>query len=521
MSATTELPGSFEPVLERADPRYRYVRAALVSGVGGLVARFFQGLTPVALARILGHSEYGVYALLMSVLAMVAGTAHLGQNMALQKFLPEYAAKDPERGKSILISSIWLVGASIAVMGLLLLITAHSVAESLYHDVTLAGKLRFIVLLVIATAIFNLLSSISLGLQDVQTYTMAVIVRSGTFLVGGSIGALLWGIEGAIAGQLVAVAIAVLILTIASCRVTRVRFPVPARGIFRRDIIAELIGFGVPALLAGFVVAVGVWWANTTLVRGSGYEQLADFGVGWALLQLIVLLPSSLSTPAVSFMSEVHAVRGKHDFSRFVSDNLRIIWSITLPICFTCALCAEKLVIIGFGIKYVAAVPLARWMSLTALLISVSSQIGLAISSLGKMWEALLLNLTWLIVFVLLAWVAAPLGARGLVYAYCLSHLFFAVLVWKYSEKALGIYYQRLIPMMLLSILVVTLAELIGPHPLYGLGWTRLLLVIGLLVVEWTWVLRDGEKDRIRQAVGSLYLRFLECKFPSRTIQEL
>src|SRR5690242_15015180 len=180
MSSTVELPAPPEPVLERGGVRHRYAWAALISGMGGVVGRLLQGLTPVALARILGRTEYGVYALLMSVLAVVAGTAHLGQNMALQKFLPEYAAKDRERGKAILMSSVWLVGTSILLIGLTLLIAAPWVARSLYHDGTLAGKLRFVVLLVVATAIFNLLSSISLGLQEVRTYTLAVIVRSGT-----------------------------------------------------------------------------------------------------------------------------------------------------------------------------------------------------------------------------------------------------------------------------------------------------------------------------------------------------
>jgi lipopolysaccharide exporter len=509
VDTTTELPISVAPQMQDLGLRDRYARAALITAIGGIVGRIFQGLTPLALARFLGPNQYGIYALVMSVMAVVAGTAPLGQSAALQKFLPEYAAKDPGRGKSILISSILMVGTSVGLIGLLLLIVAPWIAQSVYHDSTLSGKLRFTVLSVIAMSMFNLLSSVVLGLQGVRTYSLAVIVRSVTFLVCGSIGAIMFGVYGAIAGQTVGAGAALGILTLASYRLARARLPGRATSIFRRDVVLEIMSFGVPALLAGFVVAGGMWWANTALARDGGYGQLANFSVAWALMQLILLLPSSLSTPAVSFMSEAYTVRGKQAFGRFVSDNLRLIWAITLPLCFGSALFAEKLVAIGFGSRYAAAAPLARWMSIVALLIAINSQIGLALSSLGKMWQALALNMAWLIVFVPLAAFGAHAGALGVAYAYCLSYLVFTVLLWIYSEKSLGVRYRHLFPLLILSGLVFLLGGWVGSRPMYGVdGWSRFLLIPGLLVLEWTWVLRDAERTRLRLMASRLNVKF-------------
>ncbi len=158
MSVSATLISTPEPAA-RSDVGRRYAAAAVETGIGGIVSRVLQGFAPIILARYLGPREYGVYALVLSLVNIVVGVSPLGQNMALEKFLPQYSVKDPARGGAILANTVILVSGALAVLCATFFFAANWIAPAIYHDASLTAVFQFSALLVLSLSLFNLASS--------------------------------------------------------------------------------------------------------------------------------------------------------------------------------------------------------------------------------------------------------------------------------------------------------------------------------------------------------------------------
>lgn len=487
------------PTLPSEGVGQRYVKAALHTGFGGVVSRVLTGLAPVVLARYLGPKEYGIYALVLALVGIVAGASHLGQNNALQKFLPEYSVKDSRRGGAILADTLVLVSAVLVVVCAFFFFLSGWIASAIYNEPSLTGVFRFSALLVLFLSLFNLALSVVAGLQDFKSYSKAMVIRSAGFLALAWVGVWLFGLYGALGGQLLACVFGVVFLAGVSIKSVRQRFPGMVRTVFSRDILGELFSFSFPAFLAGILVAPAYWWANTLLARDRGFVQVGLFGVAFALCQLIMVVPNSLSIPAISFMSETYASPESDRFSALVGANLRLVWALTLPISLGCALFAPWIVTLLFGAAYQNAAPLAFVMSLVGLLMAINSVIGYAIAASGRMWYGFGINTFWLVVFLACSFFLVPMwGSLGLAMSFAISYLTFSILVWKCSVWLLGIVYEKLLLLTFLTGTFCALALGVGlipgrvVRPAAAAG-----LLLGLAASEWKWVLTSAEKSAL------------------------
>ena len=489
----------------RSDVGRRYIKAAVHSGIGGVTSRILQGFAPIILARYLGPKEYGVYALVLSLVGIVAGVSQLGQNAALQKFLPEYALKDPRRGGAILADTVILVSGALAGVCAGFYFLSGWIATAIYHDASLTRVFQFSALLVLALSLFNLASSAVAGLQDFKAYSFSMIVRGAAFLGLGWLGVWLLGLYGALLGQLLASLLGVALLTHGTLRLSRQRFPGLVRPRFSRDILREIFSFAFPALLAGLLVSPAYWWANTLLARHAGFEQVGLFGVGFAVYQLILLIPSNLSIPAVTFMSESHTAEPNR-FSVLVSTNVRLIWALTLPLAVSLTFFAPAIVGTLFGSSYLGAAQLASIMSYVALVVAVGGVIGNATAGAGRMWHAFWINGLWLVAFVATAALLVPRwGALGLATAFLLSYLFLGGVFWAYSRLALRTMYDHSILLLALTVLSAVTAlvarRLLDGLPLFITGF---LIGATIVVIEWRVVIGHTERSEIRGIIRRL-----------------
>ena len=253
----------------QSDVGRRYLTAAVQTGIGGIVSRVLQGFAPIILARYLGPKEYGIYTLVLSLVNIVVGVSPLGQNAALQKFLPEYAVRNPARGGAILANTVILVSGALAVLCTAFFFASKWIATTIYHDPSLTVVFQFSALLVLTLSLFNLASSATAGLQDFKTYSWAMMVRSGAFMLFGWLGVLFLGIYGALFGQLVASLVGLSLLTVSAVKLSRRRFRGSIRPRFSKDALREVFSFSFAAFLTAIVGAPIYWWVDTLLARQS------------------------------------------------------------------------------------------------------------------------------------------------------------------------------------------------------------------------------------------------------------
>ena len=263
--------------------------------LAGIVSRVLQGFAPIILARYLGPKEYGVYALVLSLVNIVAGVSPLGQDAALQKFLPQYSVTNPGPGRR---HPGEHGHPGIRVLGVLCAVfffASNWLASDVYHDASLTRVFQFSALLVLAISLFNLAYSVTAGLQDFKNYSRAMIVRSGALMLFGWLGVLFLGLYGALSGQLVASLAGLIFLTVTALKLSRRRFSGCLRPGFSKDNLREVFSFAFAAFLTTLLGAPVYWWINTLLARHQGFEQVGLFGVSLCLAKLVLLLPLGLS----------------------------------------------------------------------------------------------------------------------------------------------------------------------------------------------------------------------------------
>jgi O-antigen/teichoic acid export membrane protein len=483
---------------ESSDLGRRYVRAAVQTGLGGILSRVLLGFTPMILARYLGPREFGVYALVLSLVSIMVGVSPLGQDTALEKLLPEYALKDRRRGGAILANTLIFFSAVLLALCAAFYYLAGSIASTLYHDASLATPFRLSALLILVLSLYNLGTSAVAGLQDFKTYSLAMIVRGATFLGLGWLGVCLLGLYGALLGQLLAGLAALGLLTAATLKCSRRRFAGFVRPNFSRGLMREIFGLAVPAFLTGLLVSSAYWWANTLLARRSGFAAVGIFSVAFSLTQLILLVPTNLSIPAVSFLSETH-FRG-HGFGGLVGNNLRLMWAITLPIAAAFALLSGPLIRLLFGPQYAGAAPLMVAMSFAALLMILNSVVVNACYGRGYVWQAFFFHLGWLGLFLAIGFgLVRSWGAMGLASTFVLSYAPLALAAAIYAHRVLGAQFTR-IP----TLLALTAMAFAATLLLQRAALSPLLLGVGggttpaLLFAEWIWVFDEGERAEVK-----------------------
>jgi len=504
---------STTPIASWTEPQQRsfserYTEAASYSFVAAIISRLLTFLQPVILARYLGKEFFGIFSIVMALAMMLTGFAAFGQTSALAKFLPEYLVKDRKRAAMVLVHCVLVASTLALLVGVMFLFSAPLMARSIYHRPDLASYFRLAAAIVVALSLFSVGTSMLMGFQSFDEYGRALIGQAALQLAAVWVGVAFWGLTGALIGITIGAAAGLgLVMQAGKDAIRKSGLSVRWKE-WSWPVMREILNFSVPAHLSGLVVAPAFWAANTALAVKSGFAEVGLFNVAFVFWQLVLFVPQNLSVPALPFMSEMQATVNWERFSRAVSRNLRAMWAVALPICFICSLLARPVVHFLYGPQYAAAADLVLLITFAALWVVISSAIGYAVASLGKMWEALALNSMWAVTMLgLVLWWVGGRGSKGLAAAYFVSYLLFALVVWQYSERWLGVRYARTAGITLLTMGALVLAYGVS-HSLATVGscLVAALLAPFLIMSEWKWILDENDRNLVRQAVARLGL---------------
>ncbi len=492
-----------------SDFKARYASAALHSSMGGAVSQILYGLTPVIIARYLGPRDYGVYSIVMSLVAIVTGLLSLGQNSMLHKLLPEYSVKDREMGGAILANTALLTGSVLAILSVGFLAMSGWLAGTVYRDGRLTNVFRWAVAATLALALFNLASSAVAGLQNFKIYNRGLLLRSIALIGLMWIGVQWYGLTGALAGQVLASLLGLTLVLVYGWPLAMERFPGFIR-LSRSGVLWKIMaGFTLPTLLMTLLNLPGFWWISTMVARHTNFTEAGHFGVGYAIAQLIFLVPQTLYTPAMTFMSEAHsdlADEHKDRFRQVVGTNLRWIWALSLPLALGGALASPLIINALFGSDYAAAIPSAFVMSLAALLMTNTGLLNTAIIAAGHAWQGCVITMFWAVIFFAAGWFCIPRwGALGGAVAFTISQGFYFAGTYLYSRRTLRITSDGLGRLALLTMLSAA-AAIFVTFTLQGSAFyfASLVLLLGVLTAEWSWISVETERRQLQQATAGI-----------------
>lgn len=195
------------------------VRSANVASfvaLAQITAVVINGITLVAIARMLIPETYGVYALAYALAALFGALCNIGFGNYLNKHAPHFLARKDDRKISEMFGDAFfftlVIGIAASLVGVAL---SAVISVYVFHAADYAGIVDFAMLSVIVTALLNLVYTALIGFGDgrgaVVTYvTNNLLATSSVLLVYlgyGATGAIAGIIIGPLAGTAVGVAI--------------------------------------------------------------------------------------------------------------------------------------------------------------------------------------------------------------------------------------------------------------------------------------------------------------------------
>jgi O-antigen/teichoic acid export membrane protein len=445
----------------------------------------------------------------MSLVAIVTGLLSLGQNSMLHKLLPEYSVKDREMGGAILANTTLLTLSEQVALSVGLLAMSGWLAVTVYRDAGLTNVFRWAVAATMTLALFNLASSAVAGLQDFKTFNWGLLLRSVALIGLMWIGVQLSGLTGALAGQVLASLLGLGLLMAHGWPLALERFPGSIRLSRSGALWKVMAGFTLPTLVMTLLNLPGFWWISTMVARHGGFAEAGHFGVGYAIAQLIFLLPLNLYTPAMTFMSEAHSdLADEHQdrVRRVVGTYLRWLWALTLPLALGGAMASPLIINVLFGSDYAAAIPVAFVMSLAALLMVNTGLLNTAIIAAGHAWQGCVITLLWALVFFVAGGICiSRWGAMGGAVAFTFSQGFYFIGTYLYSRRVLRMTSDGVGRLVVLTA-VSAAAAIFVTFNLQGSAFyfASIFLLLGVLAAEWSWIGVETERRQLRQAMGGL-----------------
>lgn len=308
--------------------------STMVSILAMLVFGIFRralGLVSISvLTRVLTSTEVGVYALAQTTGQTFVGVLRLGTLQGLHVMIARRMGYEaPAQDLGALIGGGVILCSTIAAAGAgLIVLLANPIATHVFGEPELAPY-------VIAAAVFfagQFLSQAAYvgfaGIGRFVDYTYVATINGIATVVATVLGAVLFGVQGAVWGfagaTLAGVAVYVTVL-LRTLRKIGVHLSFHLRGHHLRQIFA----IGVPFYAAGVFLIPAEYWSQGLVSRVGGLEALADLRVILTLMAVVQMIPQAVSGPIISLFSEREGQQaGSGTASAF--EHMRWLWIFAL-----------------------------------------------------------------------------------------------------------------------------------------------------------------------------------------------
>lgn len=308
---------------------------------------FNQGSTlivNIVIARILLRQAFGEYAMVYCTLLTASALSQLAMGYTASKYISEYRSKNLKRAGQIMgmCANVSVKMASVAT--LVLLIASPWLAATVLK----APHLTFALVLGSGFLFFSAINGYQTGaLSGLEAFgglAKAGVVSGLASVAAISCGALWSGLNGALLG----LSISAFIRYIISGR--QLRLESAKHGIkpqFYGSIFNEraiVLGFALPAAVAGYYTMPMIWLANSFLIRQpGGYGEMALYSAASYFRILVLFLPSVFNSVGLSVLNNEKAKGEVATFNRLFRSNVRNIFLVASCTAFIMAISGRSI----------------------------------------------------------------------------------------------------------------------------------------------------------------------------------
>lgn len=374
----------------------------LVSGavwvtVGLGMANLITILTWRFVGENIGSNDLGKLFILQTSIQTASILAALGQGTSLIKFVAEYGNENNEK-----LASYIKGGIVVTLIGCFVLSAAVFSMKSYLQKSEMSGigghHQIFLINAAIIMATFDALSkSILMGYQkfkQISLYTLLGSVISSAVIIYFSSKFGFWGAAyGLVLGILIQFIISIALAIFILAEKNIVKMLVKAKPNFK-----EVVGFGVPALMAGLFHVPTIWIIQLyTAKLENGLAIVALLGVAIQWIGAITFVPQTISRILFPLLSSAL------ESPKSARDSL-VRFGLIINVLTSTALIFIISLFISEIEAFYSMVPDIRIAIWTAVLVSamISAQVpmGNALLSLGMAWMSVVINFIWALTYI-------------------------------------------------------------------------------------------------------------------------
>ncbi len=350
---------------------------------GRLLGRGTRLLVDVALARLLGPKQFGLYAIGWTVTRITTLISSLGLNTGVIRFGSRYWRQDDARFKGVIIQSLVTAGVSATVLSLVCFSNAKWLSQTFFHKPDLAPVLRWFALsfplvtvLAVAAASTRISQRMKFAVlaEDVSqpaVELVLVIILVGVF-GGGLVGSMVARIGSLIFALILAFRYLVKLFACLAAPDLSSKFPGTA-----------LLAFSLPASMTG-VLGVLSLWINRLIV--GHYRLPAEVGIYQAAsyipvsVAIVVDAVGAIFSPMAADLSQRSQLAMMQELYKVSTKwTLYAVIPLILIMCFA----PVELMTVLFGTSYAAGAHVLVIMAVGQLLNAASGCVGILLVMSG------------------------------------------------------------------------------------------------------------------------------------------
>jgi len=355
-------------------------RRGVIYLVGEVVSSLVSLMVLIFLARSLGSSSFGIFAIVIAFNTLLGIGGNFGIGAAFRKKLPQIEGKDSQ--VNITLSSGYSV---VLVLGLILSLIGIAIsgylASNVYHIPSMALALQMVSAAVFFTILYNVSNAALVGLGRVTEASIANVLYAAVQMIAVFGLVLLgYGVIGAIIGVAISFIIPSLYELVAMYRKANVRFVKP-----QTNEMKGLTFFSIPVVVS-FIAALGA--ENLAILLLGAFVPaliVGNYNVAYKIGGVVEIILTSNTFILLPSFAKVFAKKGlSKKIDRIYNNSLFYTLLFLLPVVFYLAAVATPLVHLLFGSTYTYAPLYFAIVAVGYTLSIIGSYAGILIISYGN-----------------------------------------------------------------------------------------------------------------------------------------
>lgn len=479
---------------------YKLIKGSAIIFVSLVILRGFGFVKSIIFARLLDPADLGVYGIVFNIYQMMLAIAVFGIPLAITKYIAE-SAYNVKRTKIIFSTGLMiLIIFSLTISAIYFLISPY-VATTIYNNIELSYYMGLSAFAILFASFNSLFLAYFQGIQKMKAIALLNIANAGIFLILSYIFLKSFGLAGAFYALILT---SVLSSTFAILVLKHLKTDIFEFSI-NKEIIKNLIIFGLPLFLSSIIILPAYLLGRTWLAIAHGYDQVGYLQVAIAVQAIVLFIPSAFTTTIYPWLSSKSSENRQAFLKKTIPQLIRISTFIVSLIMIVLISVSGYFVIFFYGSIYTSSIALLQWLLLDALLISQIQIYNTYSMSIAKTYLILKLDVIALLLLIpLLFAMVNRYSAIGLVWSLIMVRIIVLLLYQKIISKKLGFTAIESLSAPIFSAITITSIILMYGTFLIQLIYTFVTLLIYIII--YVNLIFNGDDIRLMRTI--LYTLF-------------